>query len=119
VKSILKRARPARPETPAPRRLQYGPFAVEEDLARITYHGTPLTLTRYEYLLLAHLVAHPERVHSRPQLLEQVWGSAQTSLERTVDAHVKAIRHKLRAVAPDEDPIETHRGFGYRLTAKP
>jgi two-component system catabolic regulation response regulator CreB len=51
--------------------------------------------------------------------MDQVWGSSQTSLERTVDAHVKSLRHKLRAIAPDLDPIETHRGLGYSLRADP
>ncbi|HEX4824310.1 MAG TPA: two-component system response regulator CreB [Candidatus Polarisedimenticolaceae bacterium] len=115
VKSILRRARPDPVETDEPR-VPARAFEVDEDLAQIAYHGTGLTLTRYEYLLLKHLVENPERVYSRAQLMEQVWGSSQTSMERTVDAHVKSLRQKLRAVAPDEDPIATHRGFGYSLS---
>ena len=89
---------------------------MDEDQAHIKYRGTPLSLTRYEYLLLKHLVENPERVYSRSQLMDQVWGSLQTSMERTVDAHIKSLRQKLRAVTPGEDPIETHRGFGYSLS---
>ena len=118
TKSILRRTRAA-PAAAGARRSASGAFAVDEERARITFHGTPLVLTRYEYLLLKHLIANPERVYSRMQLLDQVWGSAHTSLERTVDAHVKSIRQKLRAVAPEEDPIETHRGLGYSLSRGP
>lgn len=116
VKSILKRARQDSDPRSAPG--SYA-FVVDDERARISYHGTPLTLTRYEYLLLKFLVAHPERVFSRTQLMDQVWGSTATSLERTVDAHVKSLRAKLRAVAPDEDPIATRRGLGYSLTREP
>ena len=115
VRSILRRTRAEPVEAGAPR-VSAKAFAVDEDLAQIAYHGSPLTLTRYEYLLLKHLVENPERVYSRAQLMEQVWGSSQTSMERTVDAHVKSLRQKLHAIAPEEDPIETHRGFGYALS---
>ncbi len=109
VKTILKRSR----RTSAPEVSTQTAFVVDEKRARISYHGTLLELTRYELLLLKFLVAHPERVFSRAELLEQVWGSAQTSLDRTVDAHVKSLRAKLRALCVEEDPIRTHRGLGY------
>ena len=108
VKVILKRAR--RVSVPA---AEQTTLAVDEKRARISYHGTLLELTRYEYLLLKFLVAHPQRVFSRAELLERVWDSAQTSLDRTVDAHVKSLRAKLRALCAEEDPIRTHRGLGY------
>jgi two-component system catabolic regulation response regulator CreB len=115
ARAILRRARAA-PAAPTPTPGATSAFTVDEDRARISYRGAPLSLTRYEYLLLKHLVAHPERIWSRGQLMEQVWGSSQTSLERSVDAHVKSLRHKLRAVAPGESPIQTHRGLGYSLS---
>jgi two-component system catabolic regulation response regulator CreB len=95
--------------------LEAAGLVLDEAKARITYHGTALGLTRYEYQLLAFLIGHPDRVYSRAQLMDLVWGSSQTSLERSVDAHVKSIRQKLRAVEPETDPIETHRGLGYSL----
>jgi len=114
IKAILKRTR--LPPSPSPERLTAcGRLVIDAGRARIAFAGVPLELTRYEYLLLQFLIAHPERVFSRAELLEQVWGSAETSLERTVDAHIKAIRAKLREVAPKADPIETHRGLGYSL----
>ena len=90
------------------------PFTVDADGARIAYCGTWLSLTRYEYGLLATLAGHPGRIFSRAQLMARVWQDAGESLERTVDAHVKTLRAKLREVTGD-DPIETHRGLGYSL----
>jgi len=89
-------------------------FTVDADGARIAWRGTWLSLTRYEYGLLATLVAQPGRIFSRAQLMQRVWQDAGESFERTVDAHVKTLRAKLRGVAGD-DPIETHRGLGYSL----
>lgn len=94
-----------------------GPFLHDEPGLRIAFHGQWLSLTRYEYRLLALLLARPGRVFSRAVLMEQVWSDAQESLERTVDAHIKTLRAKLRAVQADADPIETHRGLGYSLRA--
>jgi two-component system catabolic regulation response regulator CreB len=54
-------------------------------------------------------------VLSRAQLMDRVWTDAPDTLERTVDAHIKSLRAKLRQVAADADPIQTHRGLGYSL----
>jgi len=83
--------------------------------ARVLFHGQPLALTRYEYLLLKTLLEHPGHVLSRAQLMERVWSGAPDTLDRTVDAHVKSLRAKLRAVDAHSDPIHTHRGLGYSL----
>lgn len=114
VRAILRRARPA----PAPAgvvALEPARFRHDPEGARVAYHGVWLSLTRYEYRLLATLVERPGRVFSRAQLMEQVWHDAEESLERTVDAHVKTLRAKLRTVSDCDDPIETHRGLGYSL----
>ncbi|CAN7674563.1 response regulator [Pseudoduganella sp. LjRoot289] len=91
------------------------PFELRALEARILYRGRPLDLTRYEYLLLKTLVEHPGHVLSRAQLMDRVWTDSPDTLDRTVDAHVKSLRAKLRAVAPDADAIQTHRGLGYSL----
>ncbi|MES2263561.1 MAG: response regulator [Pseudomonadota bacterium] len=83
--------------------------------ARILFYGRALDLTRYEYLLLKTLLDHPGHVLSRAQLMDRVWTDAPDTLERTVDAHIKSLRAKLRLVASDADPIQTHRGMGYSL----
>lgn len=87
-------------------------IVLDEVRARVTCRGRPLTLTRYEYLLLAVFLRAPERVFSRAQLMELVW-SHDVSQERTVDTHIKSLRAKIHEVAPDLDPIQTHRGLGY------
>jgi len=98
------------PGAPAPAR-----FELRALEARVLFHGQPLDLTRYEYLLLKALLEHPGHVLSRAQLMERVWSAAPDTLERTVDAHVKSLRAKLRAVDAQVDPIHTHRGLGYSL----
>ena len=90
-------------------------FAVDDDRCEIRYHGTPLQLSRYEFRLLKVLIQKPGRVYSRDQLMELAWEEPDTALDRTVDAHIKTLRAKLRAVRDDEDPIRTHRGLGYSL----
>lgn len=86
-----------------------------DESLRIQYLNTALQLTRYEYRLLKLLIQHPEQVFSRQQLMDHVWEHPEHSLERTVDTHIKSIRNKLKQIAPEQDPIETHRGFGYSL----
>ena len=57
----------------------------------------------------------PGHVYSRDTLLDKVWDERSDSLDRTVDAHVKTLRAKLKQVAPQLEPIRTHRGSGYAL----
>jgi two-component system catabolic regulation response regulator CreB len=92
-----------------------GEFVVDEERCSIRFRGVLLELSRYEFRLLKTLVAKPGRVYSREQLMNAVWEDPTASLDRTVDAHVKMLRAKLRGVAPDADPIQTHRGLGYSL----
>jgi len=92
-------------------------FVVDEVANRIQYHGEFLALTRYEFLLLKTLIQQPQRVFSRSQLMDTVWANAENTLERTVDAHIKTLRAKLRAIHADTDAIVTHRGMGYSLLA--
>ena len=95
--------------------LRSGPFLLDEERRLIRYHGQALDLSRYEYGLLATLIRRPGRVFTRDELLERVWDDPGESFDRTVDAHVKTLRAKLRAVTADEDPIRTLRGVGYAL----
>jgi len=92
------------------------PTLLVDDVRKcIRYRGTPLELSRTEYRLLKVLIDHPGRVFSREELMANAWEHPEVSLDRTVDAHIKQLRAKLRAVAPDDDPIQTHRGLGYAL----
>ena len=90
-------------------------FELREQEAKIVYCGQALELTRYEYLLLKTLLEHPGHVLSRARLMDRVWTDAPETLDRTVDAHVKSLRAKLRHVDAAADPIQTHRGMGYSL----
>jgi two-component system catabolic regulation response regulator CreB len=110
VRAILRRAHPTSPPVAIE-----APFLVDTEGARIAYHGTWLALTRYEFRLLATLLEKPGRVYSRSRLMELVWHDAEETLDRTVDAHIKTLRAKLRAVRAETDPIETHRGMGYSI----
>ena len=90
-------------------------FFVDETRCAVCYHGEELNLSRYEYRILKTLVEHPGKVFSRQQLMNHAWEDPDMSLERTVDTHIKTIRRKLKSIRPDQDPIATHRGFGYSL----
>jgi len=94
-------------------------FSVDERKKSISYHRTPLELSRYEYRLLKTLVDHPGWVFSREKLKSLVWEDPHASMDRTVDAHIKMVRAKLREIRPEENPIRTHRGQGYSLGTGP
>ena len=83
---------------------------------RVFFADQALKLGPTEFKLLHYLMGHAERVHSRGQLLDKVWGDHVYIEERTVDVHVKRLREALGAAGP---MVETVRGAGYRLTAKP
>jgi two-component system, OmpR family, catabolic regulation response regulator CreB len=120
IKVILRRVAPRTPvlsgDASSAPSASSAPFAHDELRCRIAYRGHALDLTRIEYRLLKTFLGQPGRVFNREQLLSAAWDEPEASLDRTVDAHVKTLRAKLRAVAPDDtDPIVTHRGLGYSL----
>lgn len=86
---------------------------------RFRYKGVELSLTAAETRVLECLLAHPGRVVSRSELVDRALGEDSPSLERTIDAHVKSLRGKLREIASEDDPIETRRGFGYAARKTP
>ena len=92
-----------------------GGLVFEAESYRAFVSGEDLELTRNEYRLLETLASRPGRVFSRDELLHLAWEDSGASQDRTVDAHVKQLRAKIRTVDPDFDPIETRRGFGYCL----
>lgn len=94
---------------------RFGPFEVDAERYRISLDKTALELTRYEYRMLREFLKRPGRVLTREQLMYRVWEEPEASGERTVDAHVKSLRAKLREVSPDVEYIVTHRGIGYSL----
>ncbi len=112
VKAILRRLdRTVAPsESKLPTR-----FVVDDKRKAVIFHGKPLDLSRYEYLLLVLLLKTPGRVYSREQLMNLIWDTPEMSLERTIDTHIKSIRSKLKAIDEEDESIVTHRGFGYSL----
>ena len=118
VRSVLRRLAKASaqdaPGASAPARTASRlPFIVDDERKTVTFSGKPLELSRYEYRILKLFVSRPGRVFSREEIMEQVWDEPEASLDRTVDAHVKTIRAKLKVIAPHDEAIRTHRGEGY------
>ena len=85
---------------------------------RVVSKGTSVDLGPTEFRLLHFFMTHPERVHSRTQLLDQVWGDHVFVEERTVDVHIRRLRSALEPFGHDE-LIQTVRGAGYRLSTQP
>jgi two-component system catabolic regulation response regulator CreB len=116
VRAVLRRTNGNGGSAPTPATGEpAGVWAHDAARCRIAYRGRTLELTRNEYRLLAALIAAPGRVFSRDQLMSAAWDDPGAALDRTVDAHVKTVRAKLREVAPEADPIVTHRGLGYSV----
>jgi two-component system catabolic regulation response regulator CreB len=110
VKAVLRRT-----QSPGAGGSAKSAFAVNTSKRTIAFFGTVLELSKYEYDILKQFIERKGHVFSREQLMNLVWEEPETSLDRTVDAHIKNIRAKLRAVRPDLEPIVTHRGSGYSL----
>lgn len=118
IRTVLRRVQKQQSQVPEalsiPTRKQNN-FFIDEERKCIQYLGVMLELSRTEYRLLKVLCERPGRVFTREELMNQAWEHPDVSLERTVDAHVKLIRAKLRVVNAETDPILTHRGLGYSL----
>jgi two-component system, OmpR family, catabolic regulation response regulator CreB len=119
VRAILRRAGARQEEagSAAPVATATVP-ALQHDEWRKTIlcYGQPMELSRNEYHLLLTLLQQPGRVFSREQLLEVAWPDPGAVTDRTVDAHIRLLRAKLREHLGEEyDPIETRRGLGYAL----
>jgi len=99
-----------------PQGLQQGGLSLDPRTQRVRAGNCELVLGRVEFRLLNFLMRHPQRVHSRAQLLDQVWGNAVFLDERTVDAHVGRLRSALQP-SGHHSQIETVRGSGYRFVA--
>ena len=110
VKSVLRRRAPEAAQEP----LEVGTLRLDPATHRVTANGRTIELGPTEFRLLRFFLARPERVHSRSQLLDQVWGDQVYIEERTVDVHIRRLRVALEPAGCDT-MIETVRGTGYRL----
>jgi two-component system catabolic regulation response regulator CreB len=110
VKAVLRRSGSERTEHD-----ENTSFSIDKIRRQISYCGSLLELSRYEYNILDIFVESPGQVFSRDQLMKRAWDEPDSSMDRTVDAHIKNIRAKLKQIHPAIDPIVTHRGIGYSL----
>jgi two-component system phosphate regulon response regulator PhoB len=111
IRAVLRRRSPEALDTA----VVIGALTIDPATRRVTSQGREVKVGATEFRLLHFLMTHPERVHSRAQLLDRVWGDHVFIEERTVDVHVKRLRESLSSVNC-QHMIETVRGAGYRLT---
>jgi two-component system phosphate regulon response regulator PhoB len=110
IRAVLRRRAPEQ-VTDA---VTVGDLSLDAATHRTTWKGEPVKLGPTEFKLLHYLMKHAERVHSRSQLLDKVWGDHVFIEERTVDVHIKRLRESLGEAGA---MVETVRGAGYRLAA--
>jgi two-component system phosphate regulon response regulator PhoB len=96
-------------------RIEIGGIALDVDEHRVSIADSHVILSPTEYRLLEFFLTHPDKVYSRSQLLDQVWGRSSFIEERTVDVHIRRLR-KILAEHDREEVIQTVRGFGYRFS---
>jgi two-component system phosphate regulon response regulator PhoB len=113
VQAVLRRTSPQA----AGEMLQAGDLELDPVSHRVTAGNTPVRLGPTEFKLLRFFMAHPERVYSRSQLLDLVWGRNVYIEERTVDVHIRRLRMALGPGRLDE-MIQTVRGVGYRFSSQ-
>ena len=111
IRAVLRRRAP---EQAVPN-VTVGELTLDGATYRVTYQGEALKIGPTEFKLLSYLMHHAERVHTRSQLLDKVWGDHVFIEERTVDVHIKRLRESLGKAGV---MVETVRGAGYRLTAQ-
>ncbi|MBL0420400.1 phosphate regulon transcriptional regulator PhoB [Ramlibacter sp. AW1] len=110
IRAVLRRRAPEQ----SSQAVSIGDLVLDAATHRVTWRGQALKLGPTEFRLLNYLMTHPERVHSRPQLLDRIWGDHVFIEERTVDVHIKRLREALGEAGT---LVETVRGAGYRLAA--
>lgn len=111
IRAVLRRKAPQALDEA----VEVGGLKLDPVTHRVSYNGVELRLGPTEFRLLHFMMSHPERVHSRSQLLDKVWGDHVFIEERTVDVHIKRLREAL-APAQCAWMLDTVRGSGYRLT---
>lgn len=113
IRAVLRRKAPEALDAA----VDVGGLRLDPATRRVARGDDEVKLGPTEFRLLHFLMTHPERVHSRPQLLDRVWGDHVFIEERTVDVHVKRLREALSAVQCAH-LVETVRGAGYRLSQR-
>lgn len=114
IRAVLRRTLPGGDEE----RISFGELVVDVASGRASIKDEPLELGPTEYRLLAFFAAHPERVYTREQLLDRVWGRSVFVEDRTVDVHILRLRKALEPHGYARH-LQTVRGSGYRFSAHP
>lgn len=112
INAVMRRSRSAGKET-----IQAGDIVIDTAAHRVVVDGNEIHLGPTEYRLLQYLMTHSDRVYSRNQLLDRVWGANVYVEERTVDVHVRRLRKALAQYGMQHH-IQTVRGAGYRFSAR-
>ncbi|HWU83562.1 MAG TPA: winged helix-turn-helix domain-containing protein, partial [Methylophilaceae bacterium] len=112
IKAVLRRRAPQMTDDP----IEVSGLRLDPMTHRVSGNGTTLDLGPTEFRLLHYLMSNPERVHSRSQVLDRVWGDRVFVEDRTVDVHIRRLRRAL-SESGHEDLIQTVRGVGYRFSA--
>jgi two-component system, OmpR family, phosphate regulon response regulator PhoB len=110
IRAVLRRRAPEQVKG----QLQIGALSLDGATHRVIFNSLELKLGPTEFKLLNYLMTYPERVHSRTQLLDKIWGDHVFIEERTVDVHIKRLREALGDAGA---MVETVRGAGYRITS--
>ncbi|MEY3791411.1 MAG: hypothetical protein RI960_1826 [Pseudomonadota bacterium] len=111
IKALIRRKAPEHAEL----EMSMGPLTVDPVSCRVSVDDAPIDIGHAEFKLLKFLIAHPERVFSRSQLLDKVWGDHAVLEERTVDVHVLRLR---KALGKADFLVKTVRSVGYMLSEK-
>jgi two-component system, OmpR family, response regulator BaeR len=111
VKAVLRRSEPQ----PVEPQLKAGPISIDCDAREVTVGGKPVSLTPNEFALLKAMVARPNRVFTRGELLDLVQGYSFDGYERTIDSHIKNLRKKIAQNLPEQEVISTEYGVGYKF----
>ena len=112
IRAVLRRRAPEQVDDS----VAIGELRLDAVTHRVTYRDEVLKIGPIEFKLLHYLMKHPERVHSRTQLLDRVWGDHVFIEDRTVDVQMRRLR---LALGEASELLETVRGVGYRMTVSP
>jgi len=110
VKALLRRAEPP---ADAPRIIEIGRLAIDPASYRVSHSGKPVPLSTLEFRLLYYLASRPNRVFTRDQLLDAVWGTDRFVTPRSVDVYVRRLREKIESDPENPLHLKTVRGAGY------
>jgi DNA-binding response OmpR family regulator len=119
VKAVLRRAaRTGTGAAPGSTTFALGGLHVDSDRHQVRVDGKPIDLTAKEFELLVHFARSPGRVHTRAQLLDQVWGHSCSAFEHTVSSHINRLRRKIERDPAKPEYVQTVWGLGYRFSER-